>query len=191
MQTVPEVEHVGLETRRRVGGGALAPLLDVVDRLNDAAGELSALALLPIVIFTTYEVIARKAGHPSAWTNEVSVYLLAVSGFIGLGAVEKHRSHLAVHFFVELVPARARLVLELVVEVLGSAFAGWMVVLGVQLVLRSMSLGTRTQTLLELPVAAVQMLLPIGMLLFGLQYVVGVFDTAAALRHLRGSGHGP
>lgn len=177
------VELTGLDARRRFRRGALAPLLGSIDRLNDAAGELSALALLPIVLFTTYEVIARKGGHPSAWTGELSVYLLAVSGFIGLGAVEKHRGHLAVNFFVELMPVRARLLLELVVEVLGVAFAGWMAVLGVQLVLRSVSFGTRTQTLLEIPVAAVQLLLPIGMVLFGLQYVVGVFDSAAALRH--------
>lgn len=78
-----------------------------IDVLSDAAGIISALALLGMTGIVCYEVIARSVFNaPTTWVTEISTYVFVAIVFLGLASAQKANRHIQVEVFVsQLSPA--------------------------------------------------------------------------------------
>ena len=102
----------------------------------DQAVKLAALVLLVVLLgVVTTGVVSRALGDPYIWTDEVSRFLmiwLAVSGWL---LASRHRAHIRIRFFADMLPAGGRRAVEFVLQIgvagLGAlvAWQGWFLVL--------------------------------------------------------------
>lgn len=157
--------------------------LRVVDRLTDLAGYTSAIAILAAVLIICYGVLLRYfVGASTVWQTELSVYLLIYATFVGAAYGLKHGDHVAVELVVARFSAVPRDVLKLVVAALCIALAVVVGVLAVELWWEVVTEGRRSGTAWNPPLAFPYAILPVGMLLVAVQYVVIAADTWRRLR---------
>lgn len=86
--------------------------LRLLDRLLESALALTVL-VASAAIFA--QVVLRYLfNRPSVWADEFAVLVFAWMVFIGLAVVQRTDSHISMDTLVRLLPARARLALDLV-----------------------------------------------------------------------------
>ena len=86
-------------------------------------------AIIPWAVFTRYAL-----NSAASWPEPLAVLLTIVLTFIGAAAGYRLNLHMNVSFFADMLPARFRLLLDLVVQLLMALIAVFMVVWGGRLV---------------------------------------------------------
>lgn len=160
----------------------LSPLR-LIDGLSEASGYVSGILIVVSTLVICYAVVLRALGESTIWQTELTVYLLIFVTFVGGAYGAKHGEHVNVDLLINRLPERGRLALKLVVSLLCLIFMvmiawvsyeSWAIV--VQL---DRSSGTAWDPSLILPYA----ILPIGMALIALQYVVIMIRDVRSLVH--------
>ena len=84
-------------------------LCDAIDRLNDWVGRLAALLILPSLLITMIEVVARYAfNSPTVWVNESVQILFGFYFLLGGGYTLLHGGHVRVDLLLLGLKPRAR-----------------------------------------------------------------------------------
>ena len=128
-------------------------------------------AVIPWAVFTRYVL-----NSAASWPEPTAVLLTIVVTFIGAAACYRRRLHMNVSFFVQMFPARLRMMTELLAELLVATMALFMVIYGEKLVAAtwyntiadfpSLSVGV---TYLPIPVGgAILLLFVIERVIFGM-----------------------
>jgi TRAP-type C4-dicarboxylate transport system permease small subunit len=152
------------------------------NKLSEAAGYLSALALVAATAAVVHGVLSRYLfGNPTVWQTEVSIYLLIFVTFVGAAYGLKNQAHVGVDLLVERLPDRSRLVIRVVTAALA------LVVVAVVMWTAGMTWweayreGFRSPTALRAPLSVVYAILPLGMLLVACQYIAFIIEGVQAL----------
>jgi TRAP-type mannitol/chloroaromatic compound transport system permease small subunit len=84
------------------------------------------------VLITVYEVAMRYVfNRPSIWAYEIIMVLCATAWILSVGYVTHRRSHIAITIVAQMLPARARRVLDFLCEIVATlimatlAYASW------------------------------------------------------------------
>src|SRR5665213_2093707 len=117
--------------------------------------------IIPWAVFTRYVL-----NSAASWPEPMAVLLTIVLTFIGAAAGYRLNLHMSVSYFADMLPARFRVVLDVVVQLLMALVAAFMIVWGARLVevtwyntipdFPSLSVGV---TYLPIPVGGVFLLL--------------------------------
>ena len=117
------------------------------------------------------------------WVEETSRFLFIWLSFLGAALAVEQMAHIRIDFFARLLPARARMLLEILVT---TGMAGFAVVMTYQGALVSLRAGDRSPVLL-IPMSVAYLVLPVSgvaILLFALRILVGL-----TVRFARGGGY--
>jgi tripartite ATP-independent transporter DctM subunit len=127
------MEAVEGETPRRRDQDAASGLVRAADALSDAAGALSALALLVMTGIVCFEIFSRYIlNEPTYWGSEIVTYLLVGMTFAGLAAAQRTGEHVRVEVLLEALPEDRRAALEIFANWQGLIFVlftGWQMAL--------------------------------------------------------------
>ncbi|MBM9461822.1 TRAP transporter small permease [Aeromicrobium sp. YIM 150415] len=151
--------------------------------LTDGTGYLSAIALIVATGAVLHGVIMRyffKA--PTLWQTEAATYLLILVAFIGSAYGLKHRAHVGVDLFVELLEPRKRLIARVTTAVLSVAVIAIVAVTATSMWWHAAANGHHATTSWGPPLGVVYAILPLGMLLLALEYVRQIVDAIDCLR---------
>jgi TRAP-type transport system small permease protein len=102
--------------------------LTLLDRLIRAAAVALLLALLASVVTG---VVSRQLNRAVPWSDELAQHLLVWTGFVGWMIAARRRSHIRIDVFINRLPRRLRLGIEIVIQlaVIGFSIAlvwwGW------------------------------------------------------------------
>ena len=81
--------------------------------LLDRAGfALACLCTFVILLLQAADILLRPFGYTNVYSTEMSGFLIAVAVFMALGDVTRKREHICADFFVAMLPARARILLD-------------------------------------------------------------------------------
>jgi TRAP-type C4-dicarboxylate transport system permease small subunit len=86
-------------------------------------------AIIPWAVFTRYVL-----NSAASWPEPMAVLLTIVLTFIGAAAAYRFNLHMNVSFFADKLPARFRILLDLMVQLLMGLIATFMIVWGSRLV---------------------------------------------------------
>src|ERR1700685_2715210 len=86
-------------------------------------------AIIPWAVFTRYVL-----NSAASWPEPMAVQLTIVLTFIGAAAAYRFNLHMNVSFFADKLPARFRILLDLIVQLLMALIAAFMIVWGARLV---------------------------------------------------------
>ena len=155
---------------------AFAKAINKVSDLVDKVCCIIVVALLAgMVLITSAQIICRVFFSALSWSEEVARYLLVWSTFIGAGCVYKKGGHISVLVAQDLLPAKQRKLVQVLVHVLCGAFFLLAVYFGFKYMGKQ---GTQLSAALRIPMSLMYMAIPVGssvMLLHAFNAVIQLF----------------
>lgn len=159
------------------------PLRVVVDGLSDVAGYFSAIAILLATLAIVHQVAIRYIfNRPTIWQIEFAIYLLMAATFIGAAYGLKENSHINIELVTGLLPKRIKLGLDLTTSILSLMFCFYVAWKGGIMWWEAYEGNWYSSSLWSVPLIYPYAILPIGMSLTSLQYVVKICDQIRKLR---------
>lgn len=152
--------------------GLLRKLGSVFDWFVDWLAYLTGAIFIFIMIAVTVDVSSRKLfGVPIQWVDEVTGYLLLYVTFLGATWLLKREGHVSVDVVVERLNQRTRLWLNMIISILIGALCLIMACSGVFATLDVYRRGVFTVTILEVPLALLVAVIPLGFFLLFIQFL--------------------
>jgi TRAP-type C4-dicarboxylate transport system permease small subunit len=109
-------------------------LIALADRLVQAVAVICMLALVACVVLG---VVSRQINAPLAWTDELAQMFLVWSALAGWMIALRRRSHIRITMLIDRLPARARVVAEIAIQLCVVAFGVLMLRYGFGLIERT------------------------------------------------------
>ena len=157
------------------------PLRRTFSVLNKIIEVTSVVILVLVSLVVFYSVLLRYVfKSPLAWSEEVARYMFIWMVFLGFSVAEKSGDHFRIEVFIEMVPAKIRLVIEIFLNLL--IFYALFVLFqeGIKYYDQGKS---GLSTILEMPLNYIYIALPVSMVLTFLNRI----DTAQKqIRNLLG-----
>jgi TRAP-type C4-dicarboxylate transport system permease small subunit len=164
-------------------------LLRYIDRLSELAGYISAVLILVSMLVVCYGVFLRYVlGASTVWQLELSTYFLMFAAFVGGAYGLKHGDHVNLSLILDRLPEKIRLYVQLFASVLGFVFVAIVAAIAYVLWWETTQSGRTSGTAWNVPLTYPYLIVPLGMTLIALQYLVIVVRT---FQQIRTSDHQP
>lgn len=145
----------------------------VVERSSEISGYVSGALILASVLVICYGVVLRYfLGASTIWQTELSIYFLMFAAFVGGAYGLKHGDHVSIDLVVNRFSGRTRLVINLVAALMGLSLIVVVGVIGLVLWWETTVAGRRSGTAWNPPLTYPYFIIPLGMGLIALQYLV-------------------
>ena len=133
--------------------------------------SVAAFAYLVIALLLIADVTSRELLGSSIWgAQRISVYLMIVTGFLGLGLAADRGRHLRPRFADGLIPARFAKAANRVGSVIMFAVFSWFAWLSVGFVMASYEYGDLAQTI-KTPLWMIELIVPYAFVSIALRYL--------------------
>ena len=118
-------------------------LYNQIGKLEVSIAKL-CVAVLTVLVFTS--AVARKIGHPQAWTVDIATFLFAWCVFLGADAAMRRDGLVSIDLLVSRLPRRGQDIMKIINNVIIIVFLVIMIIFGFYL-----SYTTRFRTFSGLP----------------------------------------
>ena len=143
--------------------------------LNGLVVKLSSVALVVASFVLTYSVIVRYFLKISTdWQDELSVFLIVGAVFMSAAAIQASRGHVAVEAITELLPARANMARQLLVDAASLIFCAYFAWKSWLLLLEAWTEGFHSGSTWGPPLWIPYSLMTVGMTLLSAQILLQV-----------------
>lgn len=159
-----------------------------IDRISDISGYLSGACIVLAMLVICYAVVLRALGHSTIWQLEMATYLLIFVTFVGGAYGLKNGSHVGVELLTNRLPERARLILQVIAGVLSLVLIVVVAWYAYQMWWEATEKGWTSSSAWNPPLTYPYAILPVGMLLIGLQYLVIIARSVRELTSPREAG---
>ena len=150
----------------------------VIRKVNTACLALACVMIAGMAVFTLWEAVTRYFfRQPAMWTYPIVSYMLLYSIYLGVAYALQRGRHVSVDFVLEMVPARARRIMERIAHLLGLTFAVIFLIQTWRLFTRHAAEGQKDISALSLPLAPASAILVIGMALLAITYMFVAVDA--------------
>ena len=126
-------------------------------------------------------IVTRFFGVPLAWAEEIISYMVAILVLLGGSWVVQQNRHISINYLTEKMRPRARTGLEVVTLLVSFVVIGFFLWLEGGLVIDNFIEGRTAWTILQTPLAPVQLMMPIGLGLFIIQLAVQIVNRVKIL----------
>lgn len=163
--------------------GSSMKVAALVDRADDA---LAALCLASCTVVVLFAVVARYVFNASfLWTDEAARYLVIWAAYFGATAAVRTKEHVRMELALGWLPARARRVVDVLVDLACAVFSGALAVAGFRYASESMRFGlVSTESDLAVPLWVVHAIIPLA---FSVMTVRLVMSAVAPLTRPTGA----
>lgn len=149
----------------------------LIDRLSELAGYASGILILVSMLTVCYGVVLRYVlGASTVWQLELSTYLLMFAAFVGGAYGLKHGDHVKIDIVVDRLPEKAQLYVRLLAALLGFMFIATVGFIACILWWETTEAGRTSGTAWNVPLTYPYLIVPLGMALIALQYLVIMAD---------------
>lgn len=154
-------------------------LIARLERGVELMGVASAMLLVPLVLATTWEVVARYVfGAPTIWAYEVGYFLTGSHFLLGLSYTLKHGEHIRIDIFTTKMSPALRRQIDLVMYGLVTIVMGWLSYALLNYLIHGLVAGERTgQSALNMPVWPFRLVFVIAFATFTIQLILEFLKT--------------
>ena len=145
--------------------------------------EIVIVAMLGImVVVTGAQIVCRVFFTSLSWSEEATRYLLIWSTLLGAGCVYKHAGHISITVLQDLLPEKAKDVLQIVIHALCIVLFALIVFYGIKYFGKQ---GRQLSATMRLPMKYVYTCIPLGA---GIMIVHAADAVLQHLMHMLGKG---
>jgi TRAP-type C4-dicarboxylate transport system permease small subunit len=149
------------------------PFFRLIERLSQISGYLAALSILAATLIIVEQVVVRYVFKlPTIWQVETAVYLLIAATFLGAPYGLKEKAHISIDMLIIYFPPGLRRKLDIATSAIAMAFCFFMAYRGAVMWWEAFEGNWHSSSLLSVPLIYPYALIPVGMFLTGLQYIV-------------------
>lgn len=164
------------------------PVSRLIHGLTMASGYFSGLAILAATLIIVEQVVVRYVLRaPTIWQVEIAVYLLIAATFLGAPYGLKQNAHINIDILVTFLPERVRRRLDMATSFLALLFCLFLSWRGCVMWWEAFEGGWRSSSLLSFPLIYPYALLPLGMILTSLLYILRLNDMIKHWKTQRGA----
>lgn len=147
--------------------------------------EVVIVAMLGImVVVTGAQIVCRVFFTSLSWSEEATRYLLIWSTLLGAGCVYKHAGHISITLLQDLLPEKAKDVIQILIHGLCILLFALIVFYGIKYFGKQ---GKQLSATMRLPMKYVYTCIPLGA---GIMIVHGVDAVLQHLMHMLGKEEG-
>ena len=162
--------------------GALSRMRHRAAQVVDGMGLWPAVASVIIMVTLIFaSIVTRFFGLPLAWVEEIIGYMVAILVLVGGSWVVQQNRHISITIVPEQLRPRIRTGLEIITLLISFVVIGFFLWLETTLVIDNFIEGRTAWTILQTPLAPVQLIMPIGLSLFAIQIVRQIVDRVKTL----------
>jgi TRAP-type mannitol/chloroaromatic compound transport system permease small subunit len=89
-------------------------LLRLIERLSGVSGEATAWLVVPLILATTYDVVARYAFNaPTQWAYEVGYMMMGAQALLGMAYTLRAGGHIRIEAFSERFSQTGKAIVDL------------------------------------------------------------------------------
>ena len=159
-----------------------------IERITTSVGIMASFAIVPLVIATCYEVLARYLfGAPTIWAYEIGYTLTGSHFMLGMAYTLAVGAHIRIDVFSGKFTTRARAVIDLGAYAVMLPLLAWISYTLFQHLAVGYLRGERSgQSAMNLPVWPFRIVFFVAFTLLALQVLAEVVKTLRALRSRSG-----
>ncbi len=151
----------------------------IVRVVSNGCALLAAALLSIAVLVICYMIVRRASGYSSFWEIEASIYLTVAATFLASPYTLRTGGHVSVDVIPDMFPPRARRALMTVLKFVGLLVCLYLTFEGVRLTHEAWASNERSISMWRPPRWPMYVMMPVGMGLTALQYLVDIFTPAA------------
>ncbi len=144
-------------------GNPILIIVQGIHKLSDILDKVMEVVIVfmlgAMVVITGAQIVCRIFFTSLAWSEEATRYLLIWSTLLGAGCVYKHAGHISISIVQDLLPDKAKNVLQIVIHGLCAFLFVLIVCYGVQYFGRQ---GKQLSPAMRLPMRYIYTCIPIG-----------------------------
>lgn len=149
---------------------------EIMKRISGAANTVGAIILAIMFISITIQVVIRMLGGTLTFVDELSGYSAVWVTFLGIGYALREGRHVRVDLITRMVPPYVKAIMFFIGDLACLFFSIIIVWKGFALVSNSF-MAERVTVMLEWPVFILQLVMPIGFIIFGIETVVHAIES--------------
>lgn len=170
------------------------PILRMINGLTMISGYVSGFAILAATLIIVEQVLVRYVLNAATiWQVEIAIYLLIAATFLGAPYGLKQNAHINIDMIVINLSRRIRHRLDIATSLLALLFCLFLAWRGCVMWWEAFEGGWHSASLLSVPLIYPYALLPVGMILISLQYVIRIMhlveEETAARKPLEENEH--
>ncbi len=157
--------------------------VNFIDRLSNSFGVIAAILVMIGLTLILVEVVIRGTfGGTLYITLEYVRYITSAVTFLALGYTLKEKGHIRVNFLHERLTDRQRNLLNMYAFLVGFIVASLLTITSFGFFYGHLLSGSTAYTLSQTPMAIPTFFLPVGLLIFTLQFVAEFFRSIILLK---------
>jgi len=177
---------------KQVGKGLLPRAAWAIDGVSEFMGYLSGVAIVAASAIMVEMVVARKLFNVStSWQEEMARYLLILATFLAAAYTQKHEGHVGIDLVTYYVPPKPRALIHVIGSVAGLIVAIVLTWYSWPIWWEAVKFNYHSESLWGPHLAFPYILIPLGMSLLALQYLVYIGRKIVLLRDLRRGAKAP
>jgi TRAP-type C4-dicarboxylate transport system permease small subunit len=150
---------------------------------------ISCLVVVFITLSVCVEVVLRYVfNKPQVWVIELSEYGLLYLTFLAAAWVLRAEGHIAVDLITDRLSQTARSFLSIIHSILISGVSTVLIWYGARVTWSYFSKGIYNPTILEVPTAAILVVIPFGGFFLFVQSLRGILSSVLKYKRLRSAG---
>ncbi len=147
-------------------------LKDWIDKASDIGAYLSGLFMILIVLLIIVEIILRTFFKTSTLiADEYSAYFFVVVVMLGIPYTLKENGHIRISLLTSRFPEKLRMVFEVLAILIALSLSLFVLYHSVLMAYDAYTLEMTADSIAETPIYIPQLVIPIGFLLFSLQFI--------------------
>lgn len=158
-----------------------------IQRVTLYLGMAGMVMLLILMLLTCADVIGRKFFSPVPGAFELSQHMFTIFGLLGLAFVQQVEGYITVDIFVNRMPLRAQLVLDIITTLLSLFIVSFIVWQGWLEAIVSLKGGTAS-AILYIPEFPFRFLLPVGGFFLFLELLFKLITTIGKVAKMTSQG---
>ncbi|WP_053362810.1 TRAP transporter small permease [Bacillus sp. FJAT-27251] len=157
----------------------------IIDWLSEVSGYLSGLTILLATLVIVHQVIVRYFfGGSTIWQTEFSTYLVMFTTFVGAAYGLKHNSHVGIDVLVNRLPLKPKSILRIITSLLSFLLTSVVAWKAWEMWHHATELEWKSSSVWAPPLTYPYFILPLGMTLLSLQFIVIIYDEFKNLRKI-------
>jgi TRAP-type mannitol/chloroaromatic compound transport system permease small subunit len=162
----------------------LRAVLGAVDWVNEWIGKIFKFLLIPLLIVSMYEVIARYLfNSPTVWAAQILSLLFVTMVAIGGGHVLRHDGHVRMDVFYGRMSSRGRAISDLWTVIVFMIFIAPLAWQTTDMALESIKIREASWSAFKGPIYPKKIALAIGAILLLLQGLVKLYKDIQTLKN--------
>lgn len=143
-------------------------------RINAVLSGFTGWLMLVMMLLLIADILWRMAGVPLQGLAELSVFVMMIVVYLGFARCEEYREHVALEFFTDALPQKARQITYIVVQSLSTMTIGLLLYAVVLDAISAFASNEAIEGVMELPTWPTKFFMVLGMLFFLVQATLNI-----------------